>query len=367
MSPLHRSKLSICWVAAMRSIEYRQLASILGFFLIVQLAGMLIAFDLITPGVVQTTPAAGGGISDQVFIYFAYLVAAAVVMVLLFRSRHGPMLFRGVEAIVVGIASFYLFLIVLSFAFPDSVALPVGAAALGAVAIVVGKNKWPWLRNTAAIISSIGVGLVLGLFFNFIAAFVLMALVAAYDYVAVFVTKHMLTLAKASIQSNTALMVGSYEVELVPRDSVKKAEASRMLSLFKGTKNRELRKLMKHGRIPLPSLSALGAGDLAIPLMLAVSAYTTYLSYFFAMVLTASACFGLVFSMYVSKRWSTALPAIPPLFSFACVGLGAYILATGAADWQLAALLFVAAAAILALMLVTVIRRSRLGLSAKIG
>jgi presenilin-like A22 family membrane protease len=350
----------------MRSIEYRQLASILGFFLIVQLAGVLIAFGLITPGVVQPAAAAGGGLSGQVFIYFAYLVAAAVVLVLLFRSRHGPVLFKGMEAIVVGIASFYLFLIVLSFAFPGSVALPVGIAALGAVALVAGKNKWPWLRNTAAIISSIGVGLVLGLFFSFIAAFVLMALVAAYDYIAVFVTRHMLTLAKASIQGNTALMVGSYEVELVPRGSVRKAEASRMLSLFKGTKNEELRKLVKRGGIPLPSLSALGAGDLAIPLMLAVSAYMTYFSYFFSVVLVASTCFGLVFAMYVSKRWGTALPAIPPLFSAACVGLGAYTLSTSAPDWQLAALLFVAAAAILALMLVTVIRRSRKGLSARI-
>lgn len=350
----------------MRLIEYRQLASILGFFLIVQLAGVLVAFGLITPSVVQTA-SMGTGFSDQVFLYFAYLVAAAVVMVLLFRSRHGPALFKGVEAIVVGIASFYLFLIVLSSIFPNSVVLPLGVSALGAVALVVSKNKWPWLRNTAAIVSSIGVGLVLGLFFTFFAAFVLMALIAVYDYVAVFITKHMLTLAKASIQGNTALMVGSYDVELVPRSSMKKGEARRMLGLFKGTKSNEMRKLMRSGNVPLPSMSALGAGDLAIPLMLAVSAYTTYFSFFFSVVLTASACFGLVFAMYVSKRYGTALPAIPPLFSFACVGVGIELLTRGQTYWQFSALLFVAAVAVLALMLVTVIRRSRIGESASIG
>ncbi len=350
----------------MKLIEYRQLTNILAFFLIVQLAGVLVAFGLITPSEVQAT-SMGTGFSGEVFLYFAYIVAGGIALVLLFRSRHGPVLFKGIEAIVVGIASFYLFLIILSFVFPNSVALPVGIAALLAVVLILSKNRWQWLRNTTAIIASIGVGLVLGLFFTFFVALVLMALIAVYDYVAVFVTKHMLTLAKASIQGNTALMVGSYDVELVPQSSLKKSEAKRMLGLFKNTKNSEVRKLMRSGIVPVPALSALGTGDLAIPLMLAVSAYTTYFSFFFSVVLTASASFGLIFAMHVSKRYDTALPAIPPLFAFACVGLGIELLTKGLINWPLSLLLFAAAVAILALMLVTVIRRHNAGQSARIG
>src|SRR5208337_4721060 len=74
-------------VRLVRGIEYRQLVTILSLFLIVQLAGVLIAFYFVSPTqVIQSaTPIAS---SDLIF-YFAYMVVAAAIMVFLFRVYHG--------------------------------------------------------------------------------------------------------------------------------------------------------------------------------------------------------------------------------------------------------------------------------------
>ena len=100
-------------------IEYRQLTSILAMFLIVQLAGLLVVFYLLTPAEVSIGQPGGGG-SVSVFLYFIYLIAAAVVMFFLFKRYHGPLLFKGIEAVVVVSASFYLFVIILSAQTPKT-------------------------------------------------------------------------------------------------------------------------------------------------------------------------------------------------------------------------------------------------------
>ena len=332
-----------------RLIEYRQLASILSMFLIVQFAGILLAFSLISPSEVMYTSGTGvsAGASSQVIFFFIYLIATALVMVFLFKRHRGPRLFRVIEAVVVVSASFYLFLIILSSLFPDSLTYDIGVSLLAAMLLILAKNKWPGLRNMVAVIASVGVGFVLGLYFSFFEAFLLMALIAVYDYVAVFVTKHMVTLGRESVNRNLAFMVGTYDVEMVPKGYLKAKDAAKISKMFGKTNNKELQKLMKYGGVPMPSFSALGAGDLAIPLMLAISAYLTYLNYFFSLTIILGASIGLVFAMYVSKRYAIALPAIPPLFAFSNIAMGLEILVMMPSNWQFYAPLLAASAAML--------------------
>ncbi len=347
-------------------IEYRQLTSILAMFLIVQLAGLLVVFYLLTPAEVSIGPPGGGGSSISVFLYFIYLIAAAVAMFFLFKRYHGPLLFKGIEAVVVVSAAFYLFVIILSALFPNGSYYVFGAALAASVVLIAAKNKWQWLRNFTAIVASVGVGVVLGVFFGFTAALVFMALVAAYDYVAVFVTKHMITLGRESVNRNLAFMVGTYDVEVVPRSYLKAKEASMLGKELRSTKDAALRKLIKSGSLPMPAFSALGAGDLAIPLMVAVSAYVTFLSYFFSALIVACSCLGLIFAMYISKRYQMALPAIPPLFAFVSVGLGIYVLITSPGNWHLYSLAFAEGVIVLAIMWITAVNRSRQGLGSRI-
>ncbi|MDE1854961.1 MAG: hypothetical protein KGH57_01405 [Candidatus Micrarchaeota archaeon] len=341
-----------------RLIEYRQLTSILAMFLIVQLVGLIIAFYLVSPSEVYIGQATSGG-SVGVIFYFIYLIIAAVILFFLFKKWKGPRLFQGIEAIVVVSASFYLFIIVLSAIFPNGSNYVLLASFAASVLLIAAKNRWPSLRNFTAVVASVGVGLVLGIYFGFFAAFVFMALIAAYDYVAVFVTKHMITLGRESVNRNLAFMVGTYDVEMVPRGYVKGKEAQRLRGEFKEVNSKKFRQLMRSGGVPMPSFSALGAGDLAIPLMVAVSAYTTYFSYFLSASLVVFSCFGLVFAMYVSKHYMMALPAIPPLFAFVSIGFGANVLLSTPSNWHFYGLLFAEGVVVLALMVVTAINQNR--------
>ena len=343
-----------------RLIEYRQLANILSMFLIVQLAGLLLAFYLITPSQLQVyVGGEGAGDAGQVIIFFIYLIATAILMFYLFKTHRGPLLFRGIEAVVVVSASFYLFLIVLSSLFPADITNDTVFSLLAAIALIAAKNKWPGLRNLTAVIASVGVGVVLGIYFSFFAAFVLMALIAVYDYVAVFITKHMVTLGQESVNRNLAFMVGTYNLEVVPKGYLKAGEAAKMTRLFGRPVNEELRKLIKSGSVPMPSFSALGAGDLALPLMLSVSAYLTYLNYFFSLTIIAGASFGLVFAMYVSKKYAIALPAIPPLFAFSNIAVGLETLIISPANWQFYAPLLGASVIMLLAVFYTAKRESK--------
>lgn len=347
-------------------IEYRQFANILALFLIVQLAGVLLVFYLIPPAEVSAITSTASSASPDVLIYFVYAMGAAIVMLLLFRTHHGVLLFRVIEAVVIASAAFYLFAIILGSLLPSNSILPLPLSLLGAIVLIVAKNKWPGLRNFAAVIASIAVGLSLGTFFTFFAAYLLMALFAVYDYVAVFVTKHMITLGREAVNRNLAFMVGSYEVEVVPKSYLKENEEKELSRAFKKTKSETLKRLMKEGNVPMPSFSALGAGDLAMPLMLAISAYVTYLSYFLSLVVIFGAFLGLAFAMAISKKYKIALPAIPPLFAFVSIAIGASFFLAAPGAWQVYSVLFVFSIAILLLMFFTAKRQSKLGESARI-
>ncbi len=368
-----RNKTSLIGVALVRLIEHRQLAKIISLFLIVQLTGVLIVFYIAAPSQVVVTNISTNvspSAASYVVFLFIYVIVGGVVMVLLFKRYHGPRLFIGIEAIVVFMATFYLFLIILSAVFPQSIILPLLGSFVGGAAVVFAKNKWQGLRNFVAILASIGVGLILGLVvgsnFGFFTAFVIMALIALYDYVAVFITKHMVTLGNESVNRNLAFMVGAYDVELMPQKNVKKKEMVEIRKAIASTGNRKLKELMKAGNVPMAYFSALGAGDLGFPLMLAVSAYVTYFSYFFSLLIIIGAAIGLMFAMIVSKKYNMALPAIPPIFAFCSISVAIQVFITSPARWQLGIGLLVGGVFIVALMLLTASQQSRRGLGAKI-
>ncbi len=354
-------------------IEYRQFAKILALFLVTQLAGILLAFYFVTP--VAITPIASQpSVSESGLSFIAtiiiYIVIGGVIMTLLFKAHKGPKLFRGIEAVAIFSATFYLFFIVLSALFPQDFLLPTGLAVLLSLGLIAAKNKWQWLRNFTAVVASIGVGFGLGVFigiaFGFFAAFAILAAIAVYDYVAVFITKHMVTMGKEAVDRNLALLVGAYDIEVVPKSYIGKKEAREWTAALRKGGNEQIKSLVGKNSVAIPMLSALGAGDLAFPLMLAVSAYTTYFSYFTSLMLVAGASVGLVFTLYISKTYRMALPAIPPLFSFSSFGLAAAELIASPADWQLPGVLIFGGIAILAILLLTAIRQSRMGGGQKI-
>ncbi len=308
-----------------RLIENRQLASIITMFLIVQFGGLLVLSLLVSSSQFSVISGSAANSTISVVWYFAYIVVAAMLILLITKYIHGDILFIIIEAVAIISASFFVFLIVLSYFFSNVSATALYAASLIlAVLLVIAKNRMPYLRNTLAIIASIGIGVILGINFSFLAALFFMALIAIYDYVAVFITKHMITLAQGISSRNLAFLIGSSDVEAMPKENFTKNELRsydrKTMDTIK--KNPYLSRIVKQGKLPVVSQVQLGAGDLGIPLMVAVSAFATFGNYFTSIVIAIGAGIGLIATMWFLRKYQRPLPAIPPLFSFICFALG---------------------------------------------
>ncbi len=318
---------------ALKVIEYRQLVQILALFMIVQFGGLLLSTLVFNNSTYQQVQSAQviSSPASAVF-YIAYIVFFSVLLLLILKFYKG--IFRLVEGLVIFIASFEVFLIIGMYLnssvsisiFGSAVPLSLLLAVALAILFVVAKNKWPNLKNTAAIVASIGVGVILGVGFSFTVAFIFMVILAVYDFIAVFVTKHMITLANAVSEKNLAFMVDVKELEAVSKSnfSSKELKAYRMEMRKAKISNPAFKTAVSNGLVPVSASVALGTGDLAMPLMVAVSAFKVYLSFTFSMFIAFGAIIGLVLTMLILKRFKRALPAIPPLLFGIIIGILLY-------------------------------------------
>ena len=209
---------------ALRVIEYRQLIQIVTMFLIVQFFGLLLATQVFTGTTfTQVTGAQTISSSVNVLFYLVYIIVFSVVIILIFKFYKGDKLFLLLEGAVVFVASFIVFLVSISalqgaafanlFGVGTTYTLVIAAAL--ALGLVIAKFKKPGLRNITAMIASVGVGVVLGISFSFFAAVIFMIILAAYDFIAVFITKHMIALGNMAIEKNMSFLIMVNEVEAV--------------------------------------------------------------------------------------------------------------------------------------------------------
>ncbi len=312
---------------------------IIAMFLLVQFSGLLLATQVFTGVTYQQVQSAQVVSSSfDILFYIAYIVVVSVVLVLIFRIYKGEKLFLLLEGAVVFVSSLIVFLVVISSlqgsAFNNllgngSVADFIGAAIL-AGALIALKYKIPRLRNTTAIISSIGVGLVLGISFGFYIALAFMVVLAAYDFIAVFITKHMIALGNMAIEKNLSFLIMVDEVEAFPLsrlDAGQRKEYASAMPAAKPQRGSVAESLSGKKMVPVTARTALGTGDLAIPLMVAVSAYRLNLNFVLSFVVILGALFGLILTMSILRKYKRALPAIPPLLFGIAVALLLYMIA----------------------------------------
>ncbi len=326
---------------ALRVIEYRQMSQILVMFMIVQFFGLLLATQWyygLPASYLSNTQVVSGAAST--LLYIAYIVGFSILIVIVMRFYKGQMLFRLLEALVIFISTFFVFLIIAgtlnSSAYVSLAGSPLTidfiAAVAAALLLVLFKNKWPRLRNTTAIIASVGVGVVLGISFPFYFAYLFMVVLAVYDFIAVFVTKHMITMAKAMSSMNLSFLIGVNEVEAVPEKALSKKEVRgyRKELAEASRKNPTIREIVNSKLVPFSAHIELGTGDLGVPLMLAVAAYGVNLNFTLSLFVTVGAIGGLITTMYILRKYKRALPAIPPLLGGITVAMLVYLLIYGA-------------------------------------
>jgi presenilin-like A22 family membrane protease len=309
--------------------------------MIVQFAGILLATQVFNNQTYTSAVSAQIDSSPISALFFVlYIVIISALLLFLIKRFKASSIIIIWERLIVLVTSFFVFYIVLSTTSygifgnstkPLFIYIPTAIAGALALLLLYEKIRRPNFRNTAAIISSIGVGLLLGLGFGPIFALVVFFLLAIYDFIAVFITRHMIALANVAMQNNLALMVDVSEYAAVPRSSLSSSQLSAYRDAIKSKAINipdDIKNAVK-GSITIPASVALGTGDLAMPLMLSVSFYKLYLNFTLSMFIAIGGVFGLILTMLILKRFKRALPAIPPiLFGILC-SLLAYFLIFG--------------------------------------
>jgi presenilin-like A22 family membrane protease len=327
-----------------RRIDVRQLTALLTLFMIAQFTGLLLVYVSFPAASLSQLAAQSQqqpqlAASSYLLIFAAEIVVIILVLMFVVRSSKGKNFFALAEAYIILLGSFFFFLIILSDLFPylSSVELEV-ASGLCAIAIYLLKRRkslnTQTFRNIITILSSIGVGIFIGVSigsqFGVLVLYAILGIFAIYDYLAVFVLKFMIPMAKHAASMNLAFMIGSSELELHPKTNMKKAQYT--AADIKSIKNPSIRKLIKAGNMPAVSSVMLGNGDIMLPLLVSSGAYVFTGSISLALAITVGAIFGLIATFWIIRRYMIGLPAIPPIFAFVSISLAVFYLASGVQD-----------------------------------
>jgi len=253
-------------------------------FLSVQLLGILVGLKLFeaTP-----VPKMETGASIVWFLVSFVLVTILILLALKYLKFKIPF----------GIVFAFLIFVGADIVFSAFIKNSLIAVAL-ALLVVALRFLWPNVltQNIAIIIAIAGVSAQLGALLTPQAVIILLVILSLYDVWAVFKTKHMVGMARGLIQR------GMMPVIVLPdnwRNFTAKLETVKK-SKLKPSKEPSLKYVM------------LGTGDLAFPLVFAVSVLSYGIQSAFAVVI--GAFFGVLFIhiLMTSKKFS-ALPALPPI------------------------------------------------------
>ncbi len=212
-------------------------------------------------------------------LYFlVYVLVGAAVMILLIR-RFGviPWIFRIMEFWLIATSSSIVF-----YAFLRLVA---GYDASTLAAIILGlsfslaKQVRPALKNAAAILAVSGVGVIFGISLGLFPLILFLILLSVYDFLSVFMTRHMVEMADFVIKKDIAFTVTARAPPPAPGGKEQRVD--------------------------------LGTGDMIAPVMMEVSALT------YSPVATVFVFVGAVVAlgifMQLVWRKKMVLPALPPI------------------------------------------------------
>ncbi|MFH2106115.1 MAG: presenilin family intramembrane aspartyl protease [Candidatus Micrarchaeota archaeon] len=251
-------------------------------FIAAQLLGFFTGFVLVKDS--NDNPYAQSFFVDQdtsdvstPFYFFIYIIFSSFLLLMLVRLfPNKGLMFKLLEFLIIASASSIVFYSFLRFAFSYEESM-LGGIALGLVLAFMKFNSLP-VKNLVAIISTAGVGVVFGLSFQIIPIFIFIVLLAIYDYIAVFKTKHMVELAEFVMKQDLAFTI---TVRQKP-----KAEGERE-------------------RLDL------GTGDLIVPIATEMSAFA--FNPISALFVFAGATISLYAFIYIASRKKMILPALPPI------------------------------------------------------
>ncbi|NIO44121.1 MAG: hypothetical protein GTN36_01005 [Candidatus Aenigmarchaeota archaeon] len=305
----------------------KSILTIILIFLIIQIIGLYIGNtyieiidQAIEAGKIEKRPGIVPGVSpekaENSFILFGFIILTTIGILLVIRFRKSFL--RGVEAFVIFTSSWLTF----SFLIPFSMQIvwesfiayllsPLGSIgfilfniltlnSLFAIALTAWKVFRPTIvsQNVAAIISGSGAGALLGVLLGITPCIIFMMILSVYDFVSVFITKHMVKMAKAITERPMAFTIAAphkfKKAKYIPHKGAKKK-----VHVFQ-----------------------LGLGDIVIPLMFSVSILNKFTIFHSIITVIGSLIGLLLLTLYITRK-PRALPALP----FVCTGaLSGYLI-----------------------------------------
>jgi presenilin-like A22 family membrane protease len=240
-------------------------------FVVSQIIGLFIANKLLGLGIVSGSFT--GDINDPLnaIILFGMIMLMTIIILLALRYRRQRKFLWVIEALAIFATATVVFGAV--FPYDDFLVLLITLAIL--VYRYTHKDNI-WFRNFVSLIAIIGAGAVIGISFGLLPVLLFISILSAYDLIAVFGTKHMVTLGKAVTKKNFAFTV-----------------------CFPTKKH----------------TFELGNGDLVIPLITSASVLAN--GWFVNNLLVAglvlvASYIGLFASIYIVGTKKISLPALPP-------------------------------------------------------
>ncbi|MBT4192583.1 MAG: hypothetical protein HOE11_04700 [Candidatus Diapherotrites archaeon] len=254
-------------------------------FVVSQIIGLFIANKLLELGIVSGSFTQDMNDPLNAVILFGMIMLMTIIILLALRYKKQRKFLWVIEALAIFATATVVFGAV--FPYDDFLVLLITLAIL--VYRYTHKDN-VWFRNFVSLIAIIGAGAVIGISFGLLPILLFISILSAYDLIAVFGTKHMVTLGKAVTKKNFAFTV-----------------------CFPTKKH----------------TFELGNGDLVIPLITSASVLAN--GWFVNNLLVASlvlvaSYIGLFLSIYIVGTKKISLPALPPQTVLMLIVIGLAIL-----------------------------------------
>ncbi|MDD5023125.1 MAG: presenilin family intramembrane aspartyl protease [Candidatus ainarchaeum sp.] len=260
----------------------RILLPLLIFFVVAQLLGIftasIIYADYEDNPYVQGLYLKPEGESESFFtiiFLFAIILLSTAFLLFLIKYYKGNFLFLILEFFMISVPSSIIFYSFSRIIFPYLESILIGIL-LGCILAIL-KHKYSFFKNPSAILASAAVGAIFGISFSPFFIIIFLIILAIYDYIAVFKTKHMVSLAGEIMKRDMALTISSKVT--IPKIGEKRID--------------------------------LGTGDILAPIMLEVSFLsinpTASIFIFFGSTISVFLIF------YLLRKSKMIIPALPPI------------------------------------------------------
>ncbi|HEX2066658.1 MAG TPA: presenilin family intramembrane aspartyl protease PSH [Candidatus Thermoplasmatota archaeon] len=239
--------------------EYRGTAALLGFFVATMLLAVAFAAPFRAAGLQAFEDPGEVGNS---FLYFGLILA--FTLLILYIARKGAkwlirLIILGTVALTIGYVAYPLLAITLGLG--TAIALAIAAAlAVGSVAALYWHPEWYVIDGVGLLVAA-GSAAIFGISLSLVPVVVLLVGLAIYDAIAVYRTRHMLSLADTVIELRLPVLL------VIPKHGGYRfrADAARLREASSTTKAQREAMFMGLGDLVMPTILVVSALQFALP------------------------------------------------------------------------------------------------------